>query len=64
MYDIAGTGAGLLMLQSGKISRLSTATGAVTGTLSLAHLVTLVPGPSAAVITLSGGVAHLHRLAG
>jgi hypothetical protein len=64
VYDIAGTGAGLLMLQSGKISRLSTGTGAVTGTLSLAHLVTLVPGPSAAVITLSGGVAHLLRLAG
>jgi hypothetical protein len=64
VYDIAGTGAGLIMLQSGKISRLSTGTGAVTGTLSLAHLVTLVPGPSAAVITLSGGVAHLLRLAG
>jgi hypothetical protein len=64
VYDIAGTGAGLIMLQSGKISRLSTGTGAVTGTLSLAHLVTLVPGPSAAVITLNGGVAHLLRLAG
>ncbi len=64
VYDIAGTGTGLLMLQPGKISRLSTATGAVTGTLSLAHLVTLVPGPSAAVITFSGGVAHLLRLAG
>lgn len=62
--DVAGTGAGLIMLQPGKISRLSTATGAVTGTLSLAHLVTLVPGPSAAVITFSGGVAHLLRLAG
>lgn len=63
-YDIAGTGAGLLMLQAGKISRLSAATGAVTGTLSLAHVVTLVPGPSGAVITFSGGVASLHRLAG
>ena len=36
----------------------------MTGTLSLAHLVTLVPGPSAAVVTFSGGVAHLLRLAG
>ena len=64
VYDIAGTGAGLLMLQPGKISRLSAGTGAVTGTLSLAHVVTLVPGPSGAVITFSGGVASLHRLAG
>lgn len=63
-YDIAGTGTGLLMLQPGKISRLSTGTSAVTGSLSLAHLVTLVPGPSAAVITFSGGAAHLLRLAG
>ena len=64
VYDVAGTGAGLLMLQAGKITRLSTATGLATGTLSRTHLVTLVPGPSAAVVTLSGGVAHLLRLAG
>lgn len=64
VYDIAGTGAGLLMLQADKITRLSTVTGAVTGTLRLAHVVTLVPGPSAALITVRGGVASLHRLAG
>ena len=62
-HDVAGTGAGLLMLRSGQVSTLSSATGAVTGSLSIAHAVTLVPGRSAVVITFSGGIARLVRLA-
>ncbi len=62
-HDVAGAGAGLLMLRSGRVSTLSPATGAVTGSLSIAHAVTLAPGPSAVVITFSGGIARLLRLA-
>jgi hypothetical protein len=63
-YDVAGTGAGLLMLQSGRISRLSIATGRFAGALNMPHLVTLVAGPSAAVITYNSVSAFLLRLAG
>ena len=62
-YDVAGTGAGLLVLRSGQVSKVSAATGAVTGSLSVPHAVTLAPGPSAVVITFSGGIARLLRLA-
>ncbi len=70
--DIAGTGAGLLLLASSckhvacaatTVSQLSTATGARISTLTLPYGVTLVAGPSAAAITLRGGKYYLERLA-
>jgi len=71
--DIAGTGAGLLLLTapcqgsvcaSATVSRLSTATGAAISTLTVPYAVTLVTGPSAAVITARGSKFYLERLAG
>ena len=71
--DLAGTGAGLLMLaascqtrvcSSATVSRLSTATGAVTSTVRVPYAVDLVAGPSAAVISYKGGKYYLVRLAG
>ena len=64
-FDIAGTGAGLLVLNlSGKISQLSASTGGTLSSVSVAHAATLVPGHSAAVITASVGSYFLVRLAG
>ncbi len=63
-YDIAGTGAGLLMLStSGKISQLSASTGSLLSALTVPHAATLVPGHSAAVVTVIGGKYFLVRLA-
>jgi len=64
-YDIAGTGAGLLMLStSGKISQLSASTGSVLSAVTVPDAATLVPGHSAAVIVVTGGIYSLVRLAG
>ena len=63
--DIAGTGAGLLMLSlSGKISQLNTANGATRSSVIVPDAATLVPGPSAAVVVVTGGNFFLVRLAG
>jgi hypothetical protein len=71
--DLAGTGAGLLMLaascktgacSSATVSQLSTATGATTSTVSMPYAVDLVAGPSAAVISYKSGKYYLVRLAG
>jgi hypothetical protein len=71
--DIAGTGAGLLVLtapcqgsvcSAATVSQLSTATGAAISTLAVPDAVTLVTGPSAAVITSRSGRFYLERLAG
>jgi hypothetical protein len=61
--DIAGTGAGLLMLVGAKVSVVSTTSGHAGRTLTVPNAGMLVPGPSAVVITASGGRAHLVRLA-
>jgi hypothetical protein len=60
---IAGTGAGLLMLAGAKVSVVSTTSGHADATLTVPNAGMLVPGPSAVVITASGGHAHLVRLA-
>ena len=71
--DIAGTGAGLLVLaapcqgsvcSSATVSQLSTATGATISTLTVPDAVTLVAGSSAVVITYRSGKFYLERLAG
>jgi hypothetical protein len=62
--DIAGTGIGLLLLDAGKVSLLNTGNGHVTATLSVPGAITLVPGPSAAVVTVSHSTSYLLRLAG
>jgi hypothetical protein len=73
-FDIAGTGAGLLLLASpclsqgsvcsgNTVSQLSTATGAAISTLRVPDAVRLVTGPSAAVITARGDKFYLERLA-
>jgi len=63
--DIAGTGAGLLVLNlSGKISQIIASTGSTVSAVTVAHAATLVSGRSAAVITASGGNYFLVRLAG
>jgi hypothetical protein len=71
--DIAGTGAGLLVLtapcqgsvcSAATVSQLSTATGAAISTLTVPDAVTLVTGSSAAVITARSGKFYLERLAG
>ncbi len=63
--DIAGTGAGLLMLSlSGKISQLNTANGATRSSVIVLDAATLVAGPSAAVLVVTGGNFFLVRLAG
>jgi hypothetical protein len=62
--DIASTGAGLLMLSlSGKISQLNTANGATRSSVVVTDAATLVPGPSAAVLVVTGGNYFLVRLA-
>ena len=72
MTGDAGTGAGLLVLSapcqnqvcaSATVSQLSTATGATISTLRVPYAVTLVTGPSAAVITARGDKFYLERLA-
>jgi hypothetical protein len=62
--DIAGTGIGLLLLGGQKVSVLDTGNGHAGATLSVPGAVTLVPGPSAAVVTVSHGTTYLLRLAG
>ncbi len=71
--DIAGTGAGLLLLtapcqsavcSSATVSQLSTATGATVSTVAVPDAVTLVAGSSAAVIAYRSGKFYLERLAG
>jgi hypothetical protein len=62
--DIAGTGIGLLLLGAGKVSPLDTGNGHVGAPLSVPGAVTLVPGPSAAVVTISHSTTYLLRLAG
>ncbi len=62
--DIAGTGIGLLLLGAGKVSLVGTGNGHAGPALSVPGAVTLVPGPSATVVTLSHSVTYLLRLAG
>ena len=62
--DVAGTGIGLLLLGAGKVSLLNTSNGHVASALSVPGAVILVPGPSAAVVTVSHAVTYLVRLAG
>ena len=62
--DIAGTGIGLLLLGAQKVSLLDTGNGHAGAALSVPGAVTLVPGPSAAVVTLSHSTTYLLRLAG
>jgi hypothetical protein len=62
--DVAGTGIGLLLLGAGKVSLLSTSNGHVAAALSVPGAVILVPGPSAAVVTVSHATTYLLRLAG
>lgn len=72
--DIAGAGAGLLLLDvpcqgsspcsAATVSQLSTATGATISTLTVPDAATLVAGSSAAVITYRSGKFYLERLAG
>ena len=62
--DIAGTGIGLLLLGAGKVSLLDTGNGQASSVLSVPGAVILVPGPSAAVVTLSHSTTYLLRLAG
>ena len=60
---IAGTGVGLLMLGAGTVTLLDPANGHADATLSVPGAVNLVPGPSAAVITVSHSTTYLLRLA-
>jgi hypothetical protein len=62
--DIAGTGIGLLLLGAQKVSLLDTGNGHAGAALSVPGAVTLVPGPSAAVVALSHSTTYLLRLAG
>ena len=62
--DIAGTGIGLLLLGAGKVSLLDTGNGHADSVLSVPGAVILVPGPSAAVVTVSHSTTYLLRLAG
>jgi hypothetical protein len=62
--DIAGTGIGLLLVGAGKVSLLDTGNGHARSVLSVPGAVTLVPGPSAAVVTVSHSITYLLRLAG
>jgi len=62
--DIAGTGIGLLLVGGGKVSLLNTGNGHAASVLSVPGAVTLVPGPSAAVVTVVKSVTYLVRLAG
>jgi hypothetical protein len=62
--DIAGTGIGLLLLGAGKVSLLDPGNGHAGSVLSVPGAVILVPGPSAAVVTVSHSTTYLLRLAG
>jgi hypothetical protein len=62
--DIAGTGIGLLLLGGGQVSLLNTGNGQAGSVLSVPGAVILVPGPSAAVVTVSHSTTYLLRLAG
>ena len=62
--DIAGTGIGLLLLGAGKVSLLNPGNGHAGSVLSVPGAVILVPGPSAAVVTVSHSTTYLLRLAG
>ncbi len=62
--DIAGTGIGLLLLGGQKVSLLDTDNGHPSATISVPGAVILVPGPSAAVVTVSHGTTYLLCLAG
>jgi hypothetical protein len=61
--DVAGTGLGLLLLGAGKVSLLNPGNGHAAATLSVPGAVILVPGPSAAVVTVSHSITYLLRLA-
>jgi hypothetical protein len=64
-FDIAGTGAGLLVLSSsGKVSQLNASTGSALSSVNVTGAATLVAGPSAAAIFVTGGNYFLVRLAG
>ncbi len=71
--DLAGTGAGLLVLaascssrvcSSATVSQLSTTTGATISTVAVPYALDLLAGPSAAAITDNSGSYYLVRLAG
>jgi hypothetical protein len=70
--NLAGTGAGLLVLadsckaicSSTTVSQLSTGNGATITTVSVPYALDLVAGPSAAVITDKSGSYYLVRLTG
>jgi hypothetical protein len=61
--DVAGTGLGLLLLGAGKVSLLNPANGHSVAALSVPGAVILVPGPCAAVVTVSHSTTYLLRLA-
>jgi hypothetical protein len=60
--DITGTRIGLLMLGAGTVSLLDPVNGQLVAALRLPGAVALVPGPSAAVLVVSGSRTHLLRL--
>ena len=60
--DVAGTGLGLLLLGGGKVSLLNPASGHSVATLHVPGAVILVPGPCAAVVTVSHSTTYLLRL--
>ncbi len=72
--DIAGTGAGLLVLREpckaltdckyATVSVLNPRTGSVSGTARVARAYTLLPGPAPAALTLVGTSLYLARLEG
>jgi hypothetical protein len=70
--NIAGTGAGLLVLAlpcvsascvHAIVSKLNVSTGKTSGTLHVPGAALLLPGPGAAVIEVSGGIMYLVRVA-
>ncbi len=70
--DIAGTGAGLLALlaacasyscPTAKVSLLAAASGATISTVAVPDALSLLTGPSAVVLTYSGGTFRMERLA-
>ena len=61
--DIAGTGIGLLVLGWPAVRLLNTANGHSRATVSVPGAVILIPGPSAAVVTVSHGTTYLLWLA-
>ena len=71
--DIAGTGVGLVVADlpcasvtcaSAKVIQVNATTGAMGSALAIPDALTLVPGPSAVVITDKAGKLYLVRLAG